>query len=93
MKGSETDRAARLEVIRDLESRLQESEADRAARLEIIHSLESKLQESEADRAARLEIIQQLSTRIAQHQEQLGQQPDSVDHTPSEGEDKRGMRL
>jgi len=87
LRGSETDRAARLEVIRDLESRLQEKEADRAARLEIIHSLESKLQESEADRSARLEIIQQLSTIIAQYEEQLGQQPDSVDHTPSEAED------
>ena len=41
----EADRAARLEVIHDLGSKLQESEADRAERLEVIHDLERKMQE------------------------------------------------
>jgi hypothetical protein len=62
------DRAARLEVIRDLQQRLQAAEADRAARLEVIRDLQQHLQAAEADRADRLEVIQGLEQTVARLQ-------------------------
>jgi 2-polyprenyl-3-methyl-5-hydroxy-6-metoxy-1,4-benzoquinol methylase len=61
---AEADRAARLEIIHQLQSQLKVSEADRAARLEVIHQLQAQLEVSEADRAARLEVIHQLQAQL-----------------------------
>ncbi len=60
----EADRAARLDVINDLNRQLGASEADRAARLEAIHTLQAQLQASETDRAVRLETIDTLQTQL-----------------------------
>jgi protein-tyrosine sulfotransferase len=67
----ESDRAARLEVIKRLSEQLAASEADRAARLEQIHELTRLLQESEADRAARLEVIHEQARRLGELEAEL----------------------
>ena len=64
LQASETDRAARLEVIQQLGEKLEASETDRAARLEVIQQLGEKLEASETDRAGRLEVIQQLGEEL-----------------------------
>jgi cell division protein FtsB len=60
----EVDRAARLDVIRRLETQLAASDADRAARLEVIGRLHAALDESNADRAARLDAAQRLQAQL-----------------------------
>jgi hypothetical protein len=60
----EADRAARLRVIGELQTALDESNADRAARLDLAHRLHTQLDASEADRAARLEMIGRLQTAL-----------------------------
>ncbi|MBW1792396.1 MAG: glycosyltransferase [Deltaproteobacteria bacterium] len=61
---SESDRAARLEMIEELGEKLEASESDRAARLEMIEELGEKLEASEADRAARLEDMDKLGKQL-----------------------------
>ncbi|GAB6060706.1 glycosyltransferase family 4 protein [Desulfonatronum parangueonense] len=61
---SETDREARLKVVKELGDRLTVSESDREARLRIINDLGDKLAASEADREARLQVIHDLQSRI-----------------------------
>lgn len=56
----ESDRAARLDLICQLEAALKASETDRAARLDLIRQLEAALKTSEEDRSARLDLIHQL---------------------------------
>jgi glycosyltransferase involved in cell wall biosynthesis len=62
LAASEADRAARLEAIRHLQARLDES----AAQQELIGRLSADLAASEADRAARLEAIQHLQAQLAE---------------------------
>jgi len=64
MHGLQLDRAARLEIIQKLGSKLDESEKDRSVRLDLIHTLSSELEVSEMDRAARLELIHTLTSAL-----------------------------
>ncbi len=64
LRTCEADRAARLDVINELNKQLADSEADRSARLETINILQGQLQESEADRSARLETIDNVQAQL-----------------------------
>ena len=78
----ESDRAARLGAIRDLERNLSESESDRAARLDAIRDLEVRLAASDADRAAQLDVIaglrRELETRTSEADDVRGRLDDAT---------------
>ena len=59
LQESETDRAARLEQIEELGTRLEAVDRESRLRHEEIKKLESWLKESDADRAARLKKIEE----------------------------------
>jgi chromosome segregation ATPase len=63
---SENDRAARLDLIYNLQAQLEKSDHECAARLEIIHDLQKNLQDSEADRADRLSVILDIEAKWQQ---------------------------
>jgi len=80
LKKSEEDRAARLDVIKDLQDHLRASEEDRAARLDVLNDLQEHLRASEEDRAARLELINDLQAQLKACQEDHKRMRNTIDH-------------
>lgn len=70
---SEADRAARLQVILDIQKKYEDSEADRAARLQVIEDIQRRYEESEADRSMKNEMIHDLKRRV-----QRFEQPEEI---------------